>query len=453
MRAHHPTVLLVASLFLPVAIFSATGSDGILVSDARLAELESNSVDRPADDLLELALAYDERRDTTQAAELYRQAASHGIGAAELRLGFLHEIGSGVTQSYPEARAHYERAITLGVPEAHLRLGMLYLEGWGMPADTVAALAHIERAAEAGYTPAQKILSDMFFAGVKVERNLAKALQWAERAAVTRDPASQVRVGAIHQKAIKLPQDIQLAREWYQLSAEQDYTRGMLAMAGTFFRRGADPATLEIGLRWLDLAAEGGNAAAAFYRAGIYLRRGPQNTSAEELTKARNLIEQAAKAGEFAAVEVLELEKAGQPLPLAFAYVMNVPFEDRYVQRLQHEVSDDPPGKQRPRPLKIVRPVYPTALRLTGTEGEVDVEFVVDTTGRVRDAHAIRSTHPGFGEIAAESVRSWRFLPAMVDGRPVNTRMRVPVRFRMSEILDRRPPSPSSAEQTSANPQ
>ncbi|QYM79119.1 TonB family protein [Horticoccus luteus] len=397
-----------------------------------MAELQSAAA-LSADDQLELALALDERGRAEDAATHYAAAAQGNIGAAELRLGAMTEVGRGVSQSYEEARSHYERAVALGVAEANLRLGMLYLEGWGVKADPAAAEQHIARAAEAGYVPAQKILSDMFFTGVAVKKDLNQALAWAEKAGAKRDPEAFTRIGLVRQAAVKLPQDLQLAREWYQLAAEQDYTRGMLAMAATFLRPNADKASIEIGLRWLDLAAEGGSRSAAFYRAGAWLRAGPA-TSAADSAKARALLEQAAIAGEPSALEVLQLETADRPLAAAFAYVMRVPFEERYVQRLARTAPPLTAGTRVPQPIKIVSPLYPPALRLQGMEGNVLVTFVVDPTGRVRDAHAIKCTHPGFAEAAEIAVAQWRFAPGVKKGRVVFAQLAVPVEFKLTDV-------------------
>ncbi len=81
---------------------------------------------------------------------------------------------------------------------------------------------------------------------------------------------------------------------------------------------------------------------------------------------------------------------------------------------------------------KVVRqspPVYPLALQKAGITGEVVVEFVIDQRGDVANAVAARSTSPDFNAAAVEAVRRWKFKPATVDGRAVNTRMRVPIIF------------------------
>ncbi len=78
------------------------------------------------------------------------------------------------------------------------------------------------------------------------------------------------------------------------------------------------------------------------------------------------------------------------------------------------------------------RPIYPFAMRRAGITGEVLINFVVDTDGRVAVAHVERASHPGFREAALDSVYKWRFKPAMLDGRKVAARMRVPMIFNIT---------------------
>ena len=85
-----------------------------------------------------------------------------------------------------------------------------------------------------------------------------------------------------------------------------------------------------------------------------------------------------------------------------------------------------------PEPVLQNVPIYPFNLRRDGVEGNVQVEFIVDTDGRVRDAYAVRSTHSGFEESAVIAVSKWKFRPGMKDGRKVNTRMAVPVVFTLA---------------------
>lgn len=409
-----------------------------LVDDARLIALEATERAGSAEDQLELALAYDERGNKARAVELYQRAAAAGVGVAELRLGWLYESGSGVPQSYAEARLHYEKAVALGVPEANLRLGLHYLEGWGVTRDVPVAVARMQRAADAGYQPAQRILSEMYFSGTGVASDLKQALAWAEKAAARHNPEAQTLAGAIRQRASRLPGDLQAAREWYQLSAEQDYTAGMRAMAQTFLKPSSNAAETALGLQWLELAADGGDLTAAYYLAGMFLWHPRLRAEAGSLQKAEKLLKESAKGGYLASAEVLE-SADGQSLAEAFRYVMVVPIEQRHISRM---VASAPTAEEvakqlvRPRPIKMARPVYPAAMRLAKTEGDVLLEFVIDTTGRVRDLQVISTTHPAFKDQAIASMTNWRFLPGTKRGQMVNVRARQLVLFRMDLGVD-----------------
>ena len=82
-----------------------------------------------------------------------------------------------------------------------------------------------------------------------------------------------------------------------------------------------------------------------------------------------------------------------------------------------------------PRVKKQSRPEYPYAMRRANIEGQVLVAFVVDVEGRTRDIYPLKSNNPLFEEAALNAVAKWTFDPAQVDGRLVNTRMRVPIIF------------------------
>lgn len=402
------------------------------VQESRLAELEGETGDRPVDSILEQALAYDERGQTTRAVELYQQVAAQGVGVAELRLGWFNESGTAGEQSYTLARGHYQKAAALGVPEANMRLGLMNLEGWGAPRDVQAAVSMIRLSADAGYQPAQQILSEMYFSGTGVAADLKQALSWAEKAASKQAPEAQTLAGAIRQKAARLPDDIRAAREWYQLSAEQEYTAGMRAMGMTFVKPDANPEEIALGIRWLELASENTDPMADFYLAGIYLWCPQYRDEPGSEEKAKRHLELSSAGGIPAATEVLELTNEVRTLAECFRYVTTVAKTERYVQRLaikEPTESEKAENLIQPRLLKTVWPIYPAALLLSKIDGSALVEFVVDSTGRVRDAKIVSCTHQAFADRALASVVAWRFLPGYKNGRPINTRVRVPVEF------------------------
>jgi len=83
------------------------------------------------------------------------------------------------------------------------------------------------------------------------------------------------------------------------------------------------------------------------------------------------------------------------------------------------------------RPLLRSEPAYPTEARRAEIETDVPVQILVDTAGRVLEARSL--SHHGYGldEAAALAIRTWRFSPALRDGRPVQVRMRWTVQFRL----------------------
>ncbi|HXG97459.1 MAG TPA: energy transducer TonB [Gemmatimonadales bacterium] len=76
-------------------------------------------------------------------------------------------------------------------------------------------------------------------------------------------------------------------------------------------------------------------------------------------------------------------------------------------------------------------PAYPELLRQAGVQGEVLLEAVVDTTGRVLAPSIviISASHPGFVAAARQALLATLFRPAMVGGRAVQTRVRIPYAF------------------------
>jgi TonB family protein len=203
-------------------------------------------------------------------------------------------------------------------------------------------------------------------------------------------------------------------------------------MASTFFAKNASSDDVEQGIRWLEWAAESGDSRAAFQLAGLYLwyPRFRADPTSEE--RARKLLRQGAVNGDLMSAEVLELEKEGGSLAEAHRYVSTVSMEDRYVQRVAaRELTDEEKrtNSVRPRALKLVSPVYPSALLLTRTKGRVVVEFFIDPTGRVRDAYVISSTHPAFSDPAVAAVKTWRFAPGIRNGRFVTVRAAQTIEF------------------------
>lgn len=78
-------------------------------------------------------------------------------------------------------------------------------------------------------------------------------------------------------------------------------------------------------------------------------------------------------------------------------------------------------------------PLYPMQLRAMGIQGAVDLEFVVDTTGRADPAtlHVISSSHDRFTAAVRAALEDARFVPGRYNGHAVRTLVRRRFEFRL----------------------
>lgn len=94
-------------------------------------------------------------------------------------------------------------------------------------------------------------------------------------------------------------------------------------------------------------------------------------------------------------------------------------------------IPDAPPGYSRSdavavgggvtRPVRVYspQPRYTEDARRAGVEGVVILETVVDEEGNVRDVRILKGLPYGLGESAIDTVKTWRYEPALRDGEPV----------------------------------
>lgn len=87
-----------------------------------------------------------------------------------------------------------------------------------------------------------------------------------------------------------------------------------------------------------------------------------------------------------------------------------------------------------PAVLTQVAPVYPTQLRERGIQGVVTVEMLIDSTGRVIEANAVRATTPEFAARAVDAAKGWTFQPAEANGKKITSRVMVPFEFTMPQV-------------------
>jgi TonB family protein len=89
------------------------------------------------------------------------------------------------------------------------------------------------------------------------------------------------------------------------------------------------------------------------------------------------------------------------------------------------------PGFEPAMVLSQPTPEYPAALASVGIEGRVEVQFVVDTTGRVEPSsiEVVKSTQSGFEGAARKAITGSLFRPARLSNVPVRQLTMQAIRF------------------------
>lgn len=88
-------------------------------------------------------------------------------------------------------------------------------------------------------------------------------------------------------------------------------------------------------------------------------------------------------------------------------------------------------GVSEPVPIFKPEPPYTEEARKTKLQGVVDLMIVVDPVGNVAFARVLKPLGMGLDESARDTVKTWRFKPALRNGSPVPVRVMVQVSFRL----------------------
>ena len=83
------------------------------------------------------------------------------------------------------------------------------------------------------------------------------------------------------------------------------------------------------------------------------------------------------------------------------------------------------------RPVLLVKsePMYPQSARRAGLGGRVTLRAVIAEDGSVESVEVFSSTNSLFDQAAVDAVRTWRYRPALMNGRPVRVYFSVVVSF------------------------
>lgn len=79
------------------------------------------------------------------------------------------------------------------------------------------------------------------------------------------------------------------------------------------------------------------------------------------------------------------------------------------------------------------QPHYPDSARREGKEGRVLLRVLVDEEGRTKAIEINNSSgYDLLDQAATEAIKKWRFVPARVGGKPIETWVKVPIEFQLS---------------------
>lgn len=113
-------------------------------------------------------------------------------------------------------------------------------------------------------------------------------------------------------------------------------------------------------------------------------------------------------------------EQKGSPYP---ADGLCLPMGERIVDRVGKDVTA-------PKAVSTPDPSFPEDGPRGPFDGSVLLSTVIDTTGRPSTISVLRGLGDNFDRVSVEKARTWRFDPAMRDGKPVPVYVTVEIKFR-----------------------
>jgi TonB family protein len=96
-----------------------------------------------------------------------------------------------------------------------------------------------------------------------------------------------------------------------------------------------------------------------------------------------------------------------------------------------------PPIDSMPKLIEFVKADYPADLVRKGVEGQVILDLIVDTLGRVDSVAVVKGFDPRLDSSAAAAAMKFRFRPAIAAGVPVPVLMEYAYRFTIDEVINK----------------
>lgn len=171
---------------------------GCLLAFTAVAWAQAPDPAADPNDPINVGVAAFNRGHWATAMRAWRPAAEQGNAMAQNNVGYLHEHGLGVPQSYVQAMNWYRRAAQQSLAQAQFNIGNLYINGYGVERNPREAVGWFRQAARQNLPEAMYALGMAYFEGVGVRQNPDLALEWLDRSARVGFSASQMMLAQLH---------------------------------------------------------------------------------------------------------------------------------------------------------------------------------------------------------------------------------------------------------------
>ncbi|MCB1120899.1 MAG: TonB family protein [Verrucomicrobiae bacterium] len=106
--------------------------------------------------------------------------------------------------------------------------------------------------------------------------------------------------------------------------------------------------------------------------------------------------------------------------------VTSFELSDSFADDLVFEIAE---LDEAPEAVVRIAPTYPSRLKKEGVQGKVWILFIIDEHGVPSKPRVTESPHADLSEAALKAIIQWKFKPGRKDGKPVKTRVRIPLEF------------------------
>jgi len=330
-------------------------------------------------------------RDYAEAMSWYQKAAEHGNFAADTSIGWLYQNGLGVKQNYSEALTWYQKAASKGDVLARNNIGTLYESGLGVDRDPKLAMASYYQAADQGSALAERNVGRLYEAGLGVQQDYGKAANWFRKAAEQGDADAQVDIGWLYQNGLGVHKDYTAAMTWYQKAAAQNNGNAQNNIGWLYQNGFGVKLDYHEAMTWYSKAAEQGNARAKGNMEWLS-RNGLANDDTKPATQSA----------------VATQPASGEKPPIVLP---------NGIRAAQAIFAPDPDYSEEARKAKL--------------SGTVVLSLVISAEGVPKDIKVVGPLGDGLDEKAVETIKTWKFQPAMKDGEPVALPAVIEVQFHL----------------------